>query len=78
MSAFFHPQTQMQKTQADVQKMIQDRLKKIEKLKHSVALNKVSILFFFFKQKKRLTTKHTTFPTNITLQEKVMIICNKC
>ncbi|XP_053485059.1 tripartite motif-containing protein 29-like [Ictalurus furcatus] len=35
--------TKIQKTQADVQKMIQDRLKKIEEIKHSVALKKVSL-----------------------------------
>ncbi|KAF4089228.1 hypothetical protein AMELA_G00064080 [Ameiurus melas] len=35
--------TKIQKTQADVQKMIQDRLKKIEEIKHSVALQKKNI-----------------------------------
>ncbi|MCI4377412.1 hypothetical protein PGIGA_G00203290 [Pangasianodon gigas] len=35
--------TKMQKTQADVQKMIQNRLKKTEEIKHSVALKKKNI-----------------------------------
>uniref|UniRef100_A0A3B1IUM3 E3 ubiquitin-protein ligase TRIM39-like n=1 Tax=Astyanax mexicanus TaxID=7994 RepID=A0A3B1IUM3_ASTMX len=35
--------TQLGKTQADVQQMIQDRMKKIEEINHSVDLNKVSL-----------------------------------
>ncbi|KAL6491251.1 hypothetical protein MHYP_G00015960 [Metynnis hypsauchen] len=34
--------TQLVKTQADIQQMIQDRLKKIEEIKHSVKLSKIS------------------------------------
>ncbi|XP_049338708.1 zinc finger protein RFP-like [Astyanax mexicanus] len=33
--------TQLEKTQAEVQQMIQERLKKIEEIKHSVELNKI-------------------------------------
>ncbi|KAI4904021.1 hypothetical protein NFI96_024342 [Prochilodus magdalenae] len=35
--------TQLEKSQAEVQQMIQDRLKKIEEVKHSVELSKVSV-----------------------------------
>ena len=34
-------QTQLDKTQTEVQQMIQDRLKKIKDIKHSVELRKV-------------------------------------
>lgn len=35
-------QAQLKRTEIDVQQMIQDRVKKVEEIKHSVELNKVS------------------------------------
>lgn len=37
-------QAQLKRTEIDVQQMIQDRVKKVEEIKHSVELNKVSPL----------------------------------
>lgn len=35
-------QAQLKRTEIDVQQMIQDRVKKVEEIKHSLELNKVS------------------------------------
>lgn len=41
--SIFYPQTKVKKTWADVQQMIHDRLQKIEEIKQSVVLKRVSI-----------------------------------